>query len=146
MPISSLPEPDTVRYRVGAAFTALALALLLSACSRSEAPLPATAADLVLANANVVTVDPALPAAQAVAISGDLILAVGSTDELATLVDTLGESTVGVAPLPAGASRISTRNISPSSIARSTGTPPAVSSTKRPMLSDRWSASTISMR
>ena len=38
--------------------------------------------DLILHHANVITVDPAQPKAQAVAISGDRIMAVGSNDEI----------------------------------------------------------------
>ena len=41
------------------------------------------AADLVLTNGNVVTVDDTLPRAEAVAIRGDRILAVGSNDDIA---------------------------------------------------------------
>ena len=57
------------------------LIALLGACDRSEPQVDAVA-DLLLVNADVVTVDPAMPYAQAVAIEGDRILAVGTSDEL----------------------------------------------------------------
>jgi predicted amidohydrolase YtcJ len=56
----------------------LALALFASACG-SE---PENPADLVLVNGKVVTVDDALPEAQALAVKGGRILAVGSSDEI----------------------------------------------------------------
>ncbi len=54
-------------------------ASLAAACGAGPG---APVADLVLTNGKVVTVDPALPEAQAVAISGDTILAVGSSVEI----------------------------------------------------------------
>ena len=56
--------------------------LLLAGCDRpaSQAPLPV--ADLLLVNADVVTVDPDVPDSEAVAIDGELILAVGTAEEL----------------------------------------------------------------
>lgn len=41
-------------------------------------------ADVILKNANVITMDPTLPTAEAVAISGEKIAAVGSNDDVAT--------------------------------------------------------------
>ena len=42
-------------------------------------------ADLILTNARVITFDPALPFAEAVAVSGEKILAVGSEQDIANL-------------------------------------------------------------
>ncbi|MGE3616570.1 MAG: amidohydrolase, partial [Gemmatimonadales bacterium] len=72
---------------------ALGLLLLASACSRP-------AADLVLKNGNVHTLDAKTPTAQAIAIKGDSILFVGSDSEVAayegsnTRVVDLGGATV----------------------------------------------------
>ncbi len=67
------------------ALTAAAVAAPSSA--RLDAPTPASApADLVLRNGRVVTVDAARPEAQAVAIAGDRIVAVGSDEEVGKLV------------------------------------------------------------
>ncbi|MFW6078114.1 MAG: amidohydrolase [Gemmatimonadota bacterium] len=57
----------------------LALALLLTACGGATRP---DAADLVLRNGKVVTVDDARPEADAVAIAGDTIVAVGDDVEI----------------------------------------------------------------
>jgi predicted amidohydrolase YtcJ len=64
-----------------------ALVVLLGAVSCQSAGTPAgrattAAADLVLIGGRVVTVDPARPEAQAVAIRGDRILAVGANEEI----------------------------------------------------------------
>jgi len=59
----------------------LAIALL-SACDRPEPQEAGPVADLLLVNADVVTVDEALPRAEAVAIRGDLILDVGTSEEM----------------------------------------------------------------
>jgi FtsP/CotA-like multicopper oxidase with cupredoxin domain len=70
----------------GAAGTAMAAALAsgrTAPAAAQTAPLPASAnaavrpADLVLKNGNVVTVDAAFTIAQAIAIAGDRIVAVG---------------------------------------------------------------------
>jgi predicted amidohydrolase YtcJ len=58
------------------------LVLVLSACSGPETP----GASLVVTGARVWTGDTALPWAEAVAVAGDEILAVGSTEEVAHLV------------------------------------------------------------
>ncbi|NNC77674.1 MAG: amidohydrolase family protein, partial [Woeseiaceae bacterium] len=55
----------------------LTLALLAS-CNRPDPQAVDPVADLLLINADVVTVDPSLPHAEAVAIKGDVILAVGT--------------------------------------------------------------------
>ncbi len=64
--------------------TLLALSFLtLIACDRSDTPAREDLADLLLINADVATIDPAIPVADAVAIRGDRILAVGTSAELA---------------------------------------------------------------
>ena len=55
---------------------------LLAGCDRQDPENAAVVADLLLVNADVVTVDPALPTAEAVAIKGERILAVGAVTEL----------------------------------------------------------------
>jgi hypothetical protein len=59
-------------------FIALTLsALLFFGCSSEES------ADLVLTNGKIVTVDPSLPEAEALAVKGDTIVAVGTAEEIA---------------------------------------------------------------
>ena len=70
----------TVRALLPIAFVS-AIALL-GACDRPDSQEVSPAADLLLVNADVVTVDAALPAAEAVAIKDDLILAVGTSGEM----------------------------------------------------------------
>ena len=55
---------------------------LLVACSKPASQDAQAVADLLLVNADVVTVDETLPRAQAIAIKGDRILAVGTTDDM----------------------------------------------------------------
>lgn len=62
---------------------AIAIAAVTAACGAGSG---AQTADLVLTNGKVVTVDPDRPEAEAVAISGDTILAVGSASEIDALV------------------------------------------------------------
>ncbi|MEM1093544.1 MAG: amidohydrolase [Bacteroidota bacterium] len=58
--------------------------LLLSACDQ---PVPdLLTADLILTNGKVVTVDSLLPEAQAIAVKGDTILALGSSDAIAEYI------------------------------------------------------------
>ena len=67
--------------------TLLIATLFLIACG--PAPVPQDSgpvADLVLQNGNVVTVDDKLPRAQAIAVIGDRIAAVGSNEEIAAFV------------------------------------------------------------
>lgn len=52
-------------------------ALLFFGCSSEES------ADLVLTNGKIVTVDPSLPEADALAVKGDTIVAVGTAEEIA---------------------------------------------------------------
>jgi len=83
-------DARTVRCR-GARPVALAAALLAAAgglgCETGPAVTPA---DLVLTNGKIVTVDSLRPEAEAVAIVGDRIVAVGSSAEIARYI---GEST-----------------------------------------------------
>ena len=67
----------------------LSTAVLLAACSPSGAP-PGEAATLVLRNGKIVTVDSANPEAQAIAVRGSTILAVGSNRDINRYV---GDST-----------------------------------------------------
>ena len=62
--------------------TVLCAISLLAGCGGSEPESIGPIADLLLVNADVVTVDPALPRAEAVAIQGDRILAVGTSGDL----------------------------------------------------------------
>ena len=55
---------------------------VLGGCGRPDAQDAAPVADLLLVNADVVTVDTALPYAEAVAIKDDLILDVGTSEEM----------------------------------------------------------------
>jgi hypothetical protein len=65
----------------------LCLGLLAAAVPALSGRQPATAqATLVLRNARIVTMDDARPEAQAIAARGDVIVAVGSNDEVAKLV------------------------------------------------------------
>jgi predicted amidohydrolase YtcJ len=58
------------------------LLVLVAACSPAPPAPPGPAVTLAVVNARVWTGDPALPAAQAVAISGDRIIAVGSSQDI----------------------------------------------------------------
>jgi predicted amidohydrolase YtcJ len=71
-----------------------AVLLVVAGCGREDAPPPpddsAPIADLALVNGNVLTVDDSQPRAEALAIIGDRIAAVGSADQIAAYV---GEDT-----------------------------------------------------
>ena len=54
--------------------------------SCGDAPPEKPGADLVLMNGNVVTVDPSMPQAEALAVRGDRIIAVGTTENIAQYV------------------------------------------------------------
>jgi predicted amidohydrolase YtcJ len=71
-----LSKPANLRVR--SACRMLALIILLAAAGRAQSP-----ADTVLVNARVYTVNPQQPWAQALAIAGDKILAVGSAKDIA---------------------------------------------------------------
>src|SRR5208282_3084835 len=62
--------------------TAIAALFVLSFAGGAQAPAAHGPADLVIHNAKVHTVDPSRPEAQALAIVGDRIRAVGSEDEI----------------------------------------------------------------
>ena len=85
--------------RIGGLVLLLALPLM-AACSRS-APAPSSTSPVTLAivNARVWTGDPERPSAEAVAISGDRIVAAGSSDEIRQLA---AASTRGGAPKALG--------------------------------------------
>ena len=71
-------------------FFCLGIAVLLTSCGGSGQSEPG--ADLVLMNGNVLTVDPSAPNAEALAVRGDRILAVGGTKEIARFIS--GDTTV----------------------------------------------------
>ena len=62
------------------------LLVVVSAVAVACAPQPDVAADLVLRNGKVVTVDEANPEGTAIAMAGDTILAVGSDEEIAAFI------------------------------------------------------------
>jgi predicted amidohydrolase YtcJ len=64
------------------AFVFAALAGIAAACSSPARP----PASLVLKNGKIVTVSDAKPEAQAIAVQGDTIAAVGTTEEIAAYV------------------------------------------------------------
>ena len=61
---------------------ALALLFVVTRSPQATQPPPLVAADLLLTNARIVTVDDELPAAEAVAVRGDRIMALGGSAEL----------------------------------------------------------------
>ena len=69
------------------ATTVLLVPFVIAACENAEAP---PTADLVLTNGKVVTVDDAMPEAEAIAIAGDRIIAVGTDADIEALI---GEGT-----------------------------------------------------
>ena len=73
--------------------------VLCASCG--EAPREEPGADLVLMNGNVVTVDPSMPKAEALAVRGDRIIAVGTTEDIAQhvgdqtrVIDLLGQTAI----------------------------------------------------
>ena len=61
----------------------LAIAIIISLCASLQAASPpSNAADTIILNARIYTVNPQQPSAEALAISGEKILAVGSTNEI----------------------------------------------------------------
>src|SRR5208282_5321993 len=66
--------------------TAIAALFVLSFAGGAQAPAAHGPADLVIHNAKVHTVDPSRPEAQALAIVGDRIRAVGSEDDIRTWI------------------------------------------------------------
>ena len=72
-------------------FPTFAVALLLAVATLYGCDRPSSdTADLILTNGTVVTVDDAIPDGEAIAIRGDTIMAVGSSDEIAAF---MGENT-----------------------------------------------------
>lgn len=67
-------------------FAGVAAVLLFTGCGVGSTADPADAADLVLRGGRVVTVDSVRPEAEAIAVKGDSILAVGSNDEIARYI------------------------------------------------------------
>jgi predicted amidohydrolase YtcJ len=65
----------------------LALGVFLIAAVQCNNKKPVEAADLVLINGNIVTVDENNPRAKALAVKGDTIVAVGSHEEIKTYID-----------------------------------------------------------
>ncbi|MFC1661072.1 amidohydrolase [Gemmatimonadota bacterium] len=68
--------------RAASGLSAVAFSVLSAGCS----PSPGDTADLVLTNGKIVTVDEAVPEAQALAVQGDRILALGSAAEIEAYV------------------------------------------------------------
>src|SRR5712691_9232511 len=64
----------------------LLIPLLMSANSPTQADKPPVSADLIIINARIHTMDQGRPLAEAVAISGNRIIAVGTTKEIRRLV------------------------------------------------------------
>src|SRR3989454_174416 len=61
----------------------LAIAIIISLCASLKAATPpSNAADTIILNARIYTVNPQQPSAEALAISGEKIIAVGSTNEI----------------------------------------------------------------
>lgn len=83
-------------------YFAIVVSLLVCACERGgESAEPRPVADLVLTNGNVVTVDETNPRAEALAVIGDRIAAVGSADEISafigddtTVIDLAGQTAI----------------------------------------------------
>ena len=71
-----------------AALFSLSIVLTATLLAGCDTPIDAesVAADLVLTNGKIVTVDPTLPEAQALAVVGDTIMAIGSSDEIAQYI------------------------------------------------------------
>ncbi|WP_396626051.1 amidohydrolase family protein, partial [Luteitalea sp.] len=63
----------------------LAVAIAGAAVAARQAPPAPPPADLIVTNARVYTVDPARPEAQAVAVRGDRVVAVGTSAEVQAL-------------------------------------------------------------
>lgn len=75
------------------ALTLAVLTFSLVACSNEQdASTAHSPADMVLTNGNSVTVDETMPAAEAVAVNGDRITAVGSIAEISPVIDPRGGS------------------------------------------------------
>jgi hypothetical protein len=73
----------SIRFRSGAVLPVVFAITVGGGCGDSG-PAPEETADLVLRGGRIVTVDSVMPVAQAVAIKGDRILAVGTDEEIAS--------------------------------------------------------------
>jgi hypothetical protein len=71
--------------RIVSVVTIVSFSLLMSTTNTTHADHPSIAADIIIVNANVHTIDTAQPHAEAVAILGNRILAVGSTPDVQLL-------------------------------------------------------------
>ena len=71
-----------------AALFSLSIVLTATLLAGCDTPIDAesAAADLVLTHGKIVTVDPTLPEAEALAVVGDTTVAIGSSDELAQYI------------------------------------------------------------
>ena len=70
------------RFRLTAGLAACLAVTALSACQGSDAGPPA---DVIFTGDNIVTMDPDQPRAEAVAIRGETIVAVGAADDVMAL-------------------------------------------------------------
>ncbi len=107
-------------------------------------------ADLILTNARVITFDPALPCAEAVAVSGEKILAVGSEQDIANLrkphTQIIGCRGLSLIPglidahchLLAAASSLTGVDCSPSSVNSITDLKSAIAQRAGEILPGRW--------
>ena len=66
---------------------ALPAGLGLAACGSSPEGSGAGTADLIVTGGKVITMDPSQPEAEAIAVRGDRILAIGSTDDISNIAD-----------------------------------------------------------
>ncbi len=81
MGTSTLISTAILKRRIRSAFLILIALALVSTTSFAESPEVTPTPDLLMLNANAVTLAPARPKAQAIAIQGDRIAWVGTTDE-----------------------------------------------------------------
>jgi hypothetical protein len=82
----------TPSHRFAGALRTLLIVVHLAGCAPSDSSTDSSPADLVLHNGKVVTMDADQPAAEAIAVSGDRIIAVGSSAEVREYVGPSTES------------------------------------------------------
>ena len=75
-----------VRDSRGSSVRAIVITACASVVVSCGVPEPEQAADLVLSGGNVVTMNEAAPSAEAIAVQGDRILAVGTTEEIGPFI------------------------------------------------------------
>ena len=68
-------------------------ALAMVSCYSSQKP------DIILYNANIITVNPLQPKAEAIAISGDKIIAIGNNDEILNLASSITKKSILITKL-----------------------------------------------